>query len=446
MEEQNLIKAITEKKLDGVIVNKPFLKNRLGLPDYFRFGLEIEGYIKDDVLRHDIREYERKSLFNYPGYEGKTEFTVYYEENDYGGIDYSIGGEIVSPILEDSEEAWQDIKLSCEYLQKNAKCTDTCSVHINVGAQSLGNNYQNWYNFFKIFACCEHEIYRYLADGKMIRSIAISGGFRRSFAMPCAMQIREGLARCDEEGVQDINTLWNYCSFNGHRQTRKNKSVSLKELYVTDDKMIDAEKLDIPLYGRRIEFRMANGTFDPVLIQNFVYTIQRILDTARNLTPEQNKKLDDLLTKSIPNNYNDSLDMSRVLDVANLLFDDREDKLQFLYTILGKEKAAVELTDREEILRLIREENMILEFLSPELRADREIVLEAVRHGGAQLEFASDELKNDREIVLTAVRKYARAIEFASKSLQGDKEILQAAIKKDGNILQFLNSDDGRVD
>ena len=78
---------------------------------------------------------------------------------------------------------------------------------------------------------------------------------------------------------------------------------------------------------------MPNGTFDPILIQNYIYVVEKIIELARNLTPEKAKKLDELLKLPLPQRYNDEIDMTRALEVVNLLFDKKDDKLQFLYTV-----------------------------------------------------------------------------------------------------------------
>ena len=438
MEDPELVRKIADKRLEGIEVHKPFYKSTLGLPNYFKFGFELEALMDHWPLIRDMREYKKQTLFNNNTFIGVEETTIEYEENQYGGLDYSRGAEIVTPILEDSEETWRDILLACDYLRKHARCTENCSVHINVGAQALGNSYHNWYNFLRVLGACEPEIFKYFADGKNIRSHAISGGFRNGYAMPVANYIRDGLKKCDEEQIADINTLLKYCSFNGDYQVKKDKSVSFKALYQNDNEIIPAEKLDEPAYGRRIEIRMPNGTFNPILIQNYTYVACRLFEVARNLTPEQNKKINSLLQSSIPKNYNEPVNLARALDVANLLFDNREDKLQFLYTICGYKKLDTVLNEKTQILELIKKDNMILELVPDEFKNNREIVLEAVRHSGGELKFASEQLRDDEEIVLAAIEKYGRALEYASPRLKEKRELIMQAVKSNGFALQFV--------
>ena len=63
------------------------------------------------------------------------------------------------------------------------------------------------------------------------------------------------------------------------------------------------------------------------------------------------------------------------------------------------------MTDREEVLALVRQEGSSLCYASWELQNDKAIVLAAVRQNPHALEYASGEFKGDREIVLAAVRQ-----------------------------------------
>lgn len=87
MENQELIAKITEKRLDGVVVNKPFYRNTLGLPDYFRFGFELEALMDHITLIGNMRDYKEKTLFNNNTFLGVEETTIEYEENEYGGLE-----------------------------------------------------------------------------------------------------------------------------------------------------------------------------------------------------------------------------------------------------------------------------------------------------------------------------------------------------------------------
>ena len=437
MIREETIRKIKEKGIENLEVTIPFLKNKLNCEEYLRFGFEIEALINESDIKLDMMKLDDSDYFDNKGFFGTGEM-ILYDDNEYGGVDNCIGGEVVTPILKDSEETWVDITKVCEYLKRHASLTDHCSVHVNIGAEALGSDYKTWYNFLKIIAAFEPEIYKYMCDGEQIRDCAISGGFRNGFAMPIAKNIREGIEKSDEENVSDINTLLNNCKFNGDYTYKKDKSISLKGIYIDNNRTLK-EELNESAYGRRIEFRMSNGTFLPQRIQNQIFLINRLIQISRNLTKEQEKVLDEVIKKILPNYYNSILTPDRTIDCANFLFDNDKDKLQFIYTVLNLMKNQNELSDKAKVLELIKSGNMVLEKLSDEFKNDKEIVLESVKIAGSQLKYASEELRNDKEVVLQAVKTYGRALEFASDELKNDKQIVLESVKNNGLSLKYAS-------
>lgn len=440
MIREEIIRKIKEKGIENLEVTIPILKNKLNCEEYLRFGFEIEALISESFIKLNMMKLDDSDYFNNKGFFGTGEM-ILYDDNEYGGVDNCIGGEVVTPILKDSEETWIDITKVCEYLNRYASLTDHCSVHINIGAEALGSDYKNWYNFLKIIAAFEPEIYKYMCNGEQIRDCAISGGFRNGFAMPIAENIREGLKKSDEENVSDINTLLNNCKFNGEFTYRKDKSISLKGIYIDNNRTLKEEELNENVYGRRIEFRMSNGTFSPQIIQNQIFLINRLIQISRNLTKEQEKVLDEIIKKVLPSNYNLILTPDRTIDCANFLFDNDNDKLQFIYTVLNLIKNQNELSDKVKVLELIKSGNMVLENLSNEFKNDKEIVLESVKIAGSQLKYASEELKNDKEVVLQAVKTYGRALEFASDELKNDRQVVIESVKNNGLSLKYASDE-----
>ena len=84
---------------------------------------------------------------------------------------------------------------------------------------------------------------------------------------------------------------------------------------------------------------------------------------------------------------------------------------------------------------------MDLRYAYFELQSDRQIVLRAVRQNGRSLEFASNEILNDKEIILAAVSNYGSSLKYASSYLQNDKEIVLAAVSNCGNSLAFASDE-----
>ena len=110
----------SKKGIENLEVTIPILKNKLNCEEYLRFGFEIEALINESVIKLDMMKLDDSDYFNNKGFFGTGEM-ILYDDNEYGGVDNCIGGEVVTPILKDSEETWIDITKVCEYLNRYAK-------------------------------------------------------------------------------------------------------------------------------------------------------------------------------------------------------------------------------------------------------------------------------------------------------------------------------------
>ena len=74
------------------------------------------------------------------------------------------GGEVISPICDDSKDTWNELKEICNILKKNnASSTNKTGGHVHVGIQEFKNNYKAYRNFLILYAVYEPIIYRFLA-------------------------------------------------------------------------------------------------------------------------------------------------------------------------------------------------------------------------------------------------------------------------------------------
>ena len=85
-------------------------KEKLGLPEDFKFGIEIEAF--------NVNTYGKDGLY-------KGESLKYIKEKNWhtaGKMEESLvshgGAELVSPILKDEERCWEDIEEICEHIKK----------------------------------------------------------------------------------------------------------------------------------------------------------------------------------------------------------------------------------------------------------------------------------------------------------------------------------------
>ncbi|MBO4770847.1 MAG: DUF4116 domain-containing protein [Clostridia bacterium] len=80
-----------------------------------------------------------------------------------------------------------------------------------------------------------------------------------------------------------------------------------------------------------------------------------------------------------------------------------------------------------------------LKFAPDSLRSDRNVILKVVKNCPSAFVYASGELQNDRKFVKQAVNQNAEVIKYVSDHLKNDKGIALLAVRKDGGNLAFLS-------
>lgn len=95
--------------------------------------------------------------------------------------------------------------------------------------------------------------------------------------------------------------------------------------------------------------------------------------------------------------------------------------------------------ERRVLLRLLRKDGQILQFVNEPHRSDREVVLTAVQQTGHALSYASLEFCDDPRVVMTAVRSVGCSLRFASDRLRDDPEFVKAVVQLQPNALEYAS-------
>lgn len=172
------------------------------------FGLEIEfvdgnaDAIARDLYNLGLCAYSNRANYHsrsQPSVEGK--WKVEYDASVCSG---SRGGEIVSPVLTDTPETWENLKTICEVAKRHGARIDTrCGGHVHVGMDPLDTARQRWKRFFRTTGAFEPEIVRFSGgtEGR-IRSGA------RTYAHSFTNVADTGLSSRNRlETQQDVNEL-----------------------------------------------------------------------------------------------------------------------------------------------------------------------------------------------------------------------------------------------
>ncbi len=279
-------------------------RDSLGLPDDTTFGIEIE--------------YEKVSKFIVDRFI-KNNFCNWKSKFDFSII---IGGEIVSPILYDTEDFWNEIKNICQFLEKkNAYTQGNAGGHVHVGAHILGNDQNKWSVFLKLWAIYEHVLFRFSYGDK------INGRrYLMNFASPIADLLRREIMHNFDNPHRYFNSLNDV--MNALMLTDlddKFHSVNFKQLAILC--------IDEMVPKNTIEFRIGNATTHEVIWQNNINTFTKMmLSSSPSILDED--FLDYKLRHefiSIRDIYlYDEIFLKDALEFVDLIFDNNLDKVYFL--------------------------------------------------------------------------------------------------------------------
>ena len=292
IENEQVSKMSLDDRMDYLSFIKEYLidyRETLHLPSRSSFGVEIEY---QGVPKEIVDEY----------IEGFGSFAS-HEEGDF-----EIGGEVVSRPLIDNFSNWYDLKEILIYMSKldGIYTNGRAGAHVHMGAQMLKSE-DAFKRFLLLYAVYENIIYRfaYMDRNKARDNIS-------TYAEPMRVELSR-----DYESLENCK--------------------SLKELKKEFDRYHGLNFKNIRSFknfGDRntIEFRMANGTLDPVLWQNTINLYAKLLLASH--TDMDIDRLDYLLQrKKLANaSYSEygSLRVDEAFDFADIVFNNMLDKTNFL--------------------------------------------------------------------------------------------------------------------
>ena len=280
-------KALYMNELNDYVIE---YRNSLGLNNSVTFGTEIEYEgVNKEIVDKIIDE-------NFTSFKSMTEPNIH------------VGGEVVSIPLRDNINNWTDLKdiLKLLELSDGIIKDNKTSSHVHVGANIL-RNYDNLIKFILLYGVYEGIIYRF---GYMNR-----------------LNPRESMISCAPPFSIDLA--------NNYPDIINNKSVKNIKLMFDRFHGVNFNNLSsLKNYGYRntIEFRMANGTLDPVLWQNIInlYT-KMLLRCTKDMDIDYLEYLLFKINYSRSNYYGfDNLSLTNAFDFADIVFDDMLDKTNFI--------------------------------------------------------------------------------------------------------------------
>lgn len=289
------LSSLSSNDLNDLIflINEYYLEYRktLGLEKDITFGIELEmEYVKKNIIKDRLNN------------------NTFYKWNLKSDTSLEQGLEINSPVLIDIEKHWSELEQICDICKDNSKIASHCGGHVHIGTQILGNNFKYWVNFFKLWSTYENIVYRFTYGDYLTERKSIS------FALPIAGILWE---KCKKINTDDLKKFITSIS------KERNRAINFGNIKSFDSY---AEK-------NTIEFRCPNGTLNPIIWQNNINLLIKLLlycknDNFNNDVIETRREYNQKECYSL--NIYKEIYFSQALELADLIFSNNQDKVYFL--------------------------------------------------------------------------------------------------------------------
>ena len=292
-------------------------KTTVGIDPRITIGVEIEvtGFKFESML--ELKKYN--DLFNAIRQSRKIGTALVGWGFDYeSSIENGSGLELKTPVMRDDEKSWKDLKGGCDFLRTlNSFPNDECGTHIHIGADYLGTNEKAWRNLLEIWKHAEGLIYKIGNPGSEEN---------RSGTLEHAGPVAPVIDDLFEKNLVTINST----------EDVKKLAEEYSKRYIpfkTYPGRAKSLNLQCIAEGKQntIEFRVPNGSINPIEIQRAATLFAKIVEISRMMAEYEGYKED------IFENFKNETDPDKkILSFLDLIFDDIDQKAIFLDRYFGK--------------------------------------------------------------------------------------------------------------
>ena len=278
----------------------PYL-DHLALPETMQYGVELEfnGAYLTEV--EEALEYYQKC-------NNLTLTHDWYVTDDMTVseriMNHYIGGEVDSPILKDTKKDWQELEEVCNLIQDlDGYVSENCGLHAHFDFQKIHMTKTQIWNLMVLWYQYEEIIYTFATgEDEMLRD----------GARILAKSIRPLINQLLKE--EELDLLFD--PFGPVMQDNYGLNIERFVHCVAG----------FPYDYSTLEFRVGNGTLNPVVIQNYIRLYANLLKTSFNITkPLKIKELkEEPYYEYIPENIEEAYQF------ADTVFDNNFDKLCFI--------------------------------------------------------------------------------------------------------------------
>lgn len=303
---QELILYILKEKIE--------YRDSLNIENNITFGIEIEyeGLLKKIINRH-IKKF-------FPSWRIREDESLVF------------GSEIISPIMNDDIIYWKQLKEICEYLKKRYVITDdNAAGHIHIGTQIIGKDIEKWRKFIKTYAIYEDIIFRFLYGDKISARKNIL-----EYSRPISDLIVNRLDKLNK--LEDIKQIKNALP-----PYSKGQAINFMN--------INTFYLDSFLENNTIEFRSPNATVDEIVWQNNINTLIKFIINSEKIDEDYlNYKIKEYTFSMKTYSYNE-IQLKKVLEFIDLIFESEKDKIYFLKQYIKDFKESSNLPFEQKNIR-----------------------------------------------------------------------------------------------
>jgi hypothetical protein len=115
--------------------------------------------------------------------------------------------------------------------------------------------------------------------------------------------------------------------------------------------------------------------------------------------------------------------------LVNFFFDQSRKMIEGLDKESKTEPVSQIQIDKTNVLSLVKENGMDLEFASKDLQNDKEVVFKAIKNNPQAFQFASKELQYDKEFILNAFENGIELLCYIPVEFQNDKDVVKKSLK-----------------
>ena len=307
-------------KLDEIQKYEPRYKSIIGTKRPFGVEIEVGSMKKDTSVLSSFREniadgtglmFPSRNLYK-TSWQYVRDCSINDSENPFKEV---IGYEFVSPILNDTKETWLSLKEICtEIRDMNYFITDKCAAHVHIDASSIRKKPNALINLYKIWMAYEDVIFNFGYFGMNPRRCI------GKFSVPLCTNISNTMELLDLAKDKSYKVVLDYLYLARHS--------AINIMNIRDEIVMSTGK-------NTIEFRCANGTLNPFYWQQLVKLYQTLFEYSMGDNFDE-EYMDALISKQSEDIINMPLDLDKACELADLIYSDEEDKMDFLHIYTKK--------------------------------------------------------------------------------------------------------------